>query len=233
MNKLSLHSALVIAMFVIVLLFTGMTCANVVMAMGSKSSGDSNGSNTDLLDVQSPQSLQQSYVWYDGNRERTVWLNPRLVIEFNTASDTPAKLKSIYSAAEEIEVKLGMVRIWKLSENNQGITASRYLNKTENKTLNSSNYSPVLHDSSSDFGGKRALPGNVIVHLNQSWSVAEVDVWLVANNLQLVKKLNIGANIFVIKAAPGLFSLELANRLYNAGDVVAAYPDWWVERTTR
>ena len=79
----------------------------------------------------------------------------------------------------------------------------------------------------------RALPGNVIVYLNPSWNAAAINDWLAKRKLQTVKKLDIGKNVYVIKSAPGLDALNLANELHSSGEVVSAMPDWWKEVSTR
>ena len=42
--------------------------------------------------------LQQSYVWYDGEREHTVWLDPNVVAEFN-----PGPAEHQQSQAEQFD----------------------------------------------------------------------------------------------------------------------------------
>jgi hypothetical protein len=91
----------------------------------------------------------------------------------------------------------------------------------------------VLHDSPSQSGRKRALPGNVIVTLNPAWDEAAVKTWAGSRRLEIVQKLEIGPNVFVIKTGPGLEALETANALYRSDGVIAAFPDWWEEVTTR
>jgi hypothetical protein len=51
--------------------------------------------------------------------------------------------------------------------------------------------------------------------------------------LEIVKKLEIGPNIYVIKTGLGLEALATANALYRSGEVKAAFPDWWQEVVTR
>jgi hypothetical protein len=51
--------------------------------------------------------------------------------------------------------------------------------------------------------------------------------------LEIVKKLEIGPNIYVIKTGTGLEALDTANALYKSGEVKAAFPDWWQEVATR
>ena len=79
----------------------------------------------------------------------------------------------------------------------------------------------------------RALPGNIIVYLDPKWNEKAVNNWLSARKLEVVKKLDIGPNVYVIKTGPGLESLDIANALYRVGEVKAAFPDWWQEVTTR
>jgi len=212
MNKFSKRS-------IIVIFLTSCICPNVVLAM------DSINDKTASKEL----TMQQSYVWFDGNRERTVWLNPQLVAEFNPSRASKNGLREVYSSAEEISSKHGAIRIWKL---NESMSTRKSIGRL-NSSFAKSGFSPVLHEGLSGSGRMRALPGNIIVHLDPSWGQVEVDAWLNKNELELVKKLNIGPNILVIKTDSGLVSLETANRLYESGEVVAAYPDWWTEMVTR
>lgn len=178
--------------------------------------------------VAAPQ-LSQPYVWYDGNREQTVWLNPRVVAEFNPGKQGASAVRSADASAKMLPMKRGhgAVRLWQM--NNAGGAAVRSL-VTGNP---SGKYSPVFHDSSTSSGAMRALPGNIIVYLNPQWNATEVNNWLNAHKLEAVKKLEVGPNIYVIKTGPGLEALDTANTLYRSGEVKAAFPDWWQEVTTR
>jgi ribosomal protein S8 len=79
----------------------------------------------------------------------------------------------------------------------------------------------------------RALPGNVIVYFAPDRDEAQVRQWAAGRNLEIVRKLEIGKNAYVIRTEPGLASLETANSLRVSGEVVAAVPDWWVDVRTR
>lgn len=215
MNKSSISAA-----SVMIMLLAGIFNLNAAQAMGSKSTDISNSEEL---------TVQQPYVWYDGDRERTVWLNPQLVVEFNPSEESRSAFKTANSSAEEIPFKQGSIRLWKLSENVTAKTAMQSLNSSHAN----SRYSPVLQDGPSSSGRMRALPGNIIIHLDPSWQQPAVDIWLEKNKLEVVRKLNIGANIFVIKTDAGLASLEIANSFHQTDGVVAAYPDWWTEVATR
>ena len=43
----------------------------------------------------------------------------------------------------------------------------------------------------------------------------------------------LSGNLYLVRSGPGLEALELANTLRQAGEVRAAYPDWWQERALR
>jgi hypothetical protein len=173
--------------------------------------------------------LSQSYVWYDGNRQQTVWLNPQVVAEFNPSKLGATVAKSADASAKMLPMKRiqGAVRLWQM--NNTGGVAVRAL-VTGNPA---GKYSPVFHDSSTSGGAMRALPGNIIVYLDPQWDAATVNNWLGSHKLEIVKKLEIGPNIYVIKTGPGLEALATANALYRSGEVKAAFPDWWQEVAIR
>ncbi len=212
MNKFLIRSVFVLAALMMVFIFF-----NSAYATGSKSA------------INKQSALQQSYVWYDGDQKRTIWLNPQLIAEFDSNIENRSALKAAYFSVEEMPVKYGSIRLWRLSNN---IKTKAAIESLKSSPANGK-FSPVLHDGPSSSGRMRSLPGNIIVHLAPSWEQNLIDDWLSQNNLEVVRKLSIGPNTFVIKTDPGLAALELANRLHDAGEVVAAYPDWWKEAVAR
>jgi hypothetical protein len=173
--------------------------------------------------------LTQVYVWYDGDREQQVWLNPQVVAEFNPGPQGESAMKSAHSGARVLPTKHNQaaVRLWQLD--NTAETAIRSLKASHPQ----GKYSAVFHDGPASTGRMRALPGNIIVYLDPQWDGAAANNWLSARQLGIVKKLEIGPNIYVIKTGPGLEALETANALYRSGEVKAAFPDWWQEVATR
>ena len=174
-------------------------------------------------------SLSQAYTWYDGNSAQQVWLNPNLLAEFNPSARGESAVKSVSPGAAPLTTKRARtgVRLWRL--NNNGNATVRSLTVTYPRGA----YSPVFHDSSSAGGRMRALPGNIIVYFNPLWDAATVSNWIAAHKLEVVRKLEIGTNVYVIKTAPGLDALNTANSLYLSGEVVSASPNWWEEMATR
>ena len=174
-------------------------------------------------------TLTQSYVWYDGDREQTVWLNPQVVAEFNPGSNGVSAARSANTNAMQLPTKHAQqgIRLWQI--NNTGDAAVRGLSSS-NPT---GKYSPVFHTGPSSAASMRALPGNIIVYLNPAWDATLVDAWIKKRKLEVIKKLDIGTNIYVFKTGPGLEALDTANALYKSGEVTAAFPDWWQEVVTK
>lgn len=150
-----------------------------------------------------------NYVWYDGGKPRTLQMDSALVAEFGERAE---------SGADPV-VRGNGVRIW------------RQQDQAATRAVAGGASSPVFRDS--EGGAMRALPGNVIVRLDPSWSTRQVADWLAQNRLSEVRRLPIGPNVLVLAAPPGLPALELANRLQQSGQVVSAQPEWWEQRSTR
>ena len=168
-------------------------------------------------------TLTQSYVWYDGNRERTVWLDPSLVIEFSTADVAQSSLKKMIPGAKLHSIAGKTAHIWNVGS---GLDPQTVIQKLKSrKTLEK--YSPIFHEGPSTLSRKRALPGNMIVYLKPEWTQGEVDQWIKKSQLEIIKKLNFGPYVYLVKTSEGLEALNRANLLYKEGEVLAATPEWW------
>ncbi len=184
-------------------------------------------------------TLQQSYVWHDGKRERQIWLDPALLAEFNARKPAnQSVVKAAHRNAVLLPTRQRNMRLWYLGEGVSADGAARSLNASAAgakaiASIESENFSPVLRDSASTAGHMRALPGNIIVYLNPVWDTVTVNAWADKNKLEIIKKLEIGPNIYVIKTAPGLDALNIANTLRQSGEVIAAMPNWWEAVTKR
>lgn len=173
--------------------------------------------------------LTQSYVWYDGDRKQQVWLNPQVVAEFYPGPKGESAMKNVSSSARIVSTphKQAGIRFWRMDN----ATATAISNISADHPQGK--YSAVLHDTPISTGRMRALPGNIIVYLNPQWDAAAISNWLGVHKLEIVKKLEIGPNIYLIKTGPGMEALTTANALYRSGEVKAAFPDWWQEITPR
>jgi len=177
--------------------------------------------------------LQKSYVWYDGDQPRRVWINPELMAEFDREDrdgrPEGGTVRSNFPKARALKGRHKGARIWQMEPGIHADAAAKHLNGKRPKNK----YSPVFHDRGTNAARKRALPGNVIVFLNPDWDQSEVDQWASGRKLEIVKKLDIGRNVVVVKTGPGLETLEMANSLRGTEGVVSTTPDWWEEVTLR
>ena len=93
--------------------------------------------------------------------------------------------------------------------------------------------SPVFRDGSDERSPHRALPGGVIVRFDPSLSADQRAALIVRHRLEVVRELGDGTGVWLVRSAPGLPALELANRLYESGDFLAASPNWWRPRALK
>jgi hypothetical protein len=90
--------------------------------------------------------------------------------------------------------------------------------------------SPVFRDRPGGEGTLRALPGGVILRLREPMSAAQREALAARHGLAPLRELGEGSGLWFAPSAPGLPSLELANRLHESGDFAAASPNWWTPR---
>ena len=174
-------------------------------------------------------TLLQSYEWYDGRQKRTVWLNPGLLAEFRLGTLEGGKTQKPLPGVSLQKQRHG-VRIWKIDT---GSVAETFSERRDSDLRLQAGYAPVFHDVPNASGSMRSLPGNVIVYLDPDWGADRIGQWLQQNGYLVVKRLEMRANAYILKTGTGIEALQLANKLYQSGQVVAAFPDWWLETATR
>lgn len=187
-------------------------------------------------------ALKQSYTWNDGKTEHTVWLDPQLLAEFKTGKKTvagstqatpAAAPKTVNAKASAVGKPKGGAQLWHMGTGMSSDQVAQSLMAKSAGNAASGRYSPVFRDGSNASSKMRALPGNVIVRLNPLWGQAEVDAWAAKAQLEVVNKLAIGPNAYVIKTQPGLASLTTANALSQSSGVMSATPNWWTEMVAK
>jgi hypothetical protein len=168
-------------------------------------------------------SLAQSYVWYDGDQPRQVWLDPGLIAEFDAPSKAKqgSAVRKALPNASEVRTSQRGLRLWRVDDDS--VRAARSVRSAQPRAK----VSPVLREAPSADAPMRALPGGVVVHLVPGWSERHAKDWLESQQLEVVRKLDFGRNVFLVHSEPGLEALELANALREKDPVVAAMPDWW------
>jgi len=206
----------------------------ILLAYGCVSQAMSIEINPAKTSTATPSNGLQSYVWYDGQKKRTVWLNPNLAADFQGDSVQSNLLTKNYPGASVLRSHRS-VRIWQLPAqlSSQPLSGSTPPNNGKSSKPIPPGYSPVFHDKPTEAGRIRALPGNIIVYLNPAWNSEKITHWIENRGLEITKKIEIRPNAFILKTDSGIQALQLANALFESGDVVAAFPDWWLESVTR
>jgi len=178
--------------------------------------------------------LTETYTWHDGERTRTIWLNPRRIVEFDSPVGKKNVVGRIFPQAKPLngstERKPG-VRVWHVEPDAR--LDARDMVKTLTANAPGTRFSPVFHDGPSPDSRMRAMPGNVIIYPKHRWNAELAGRWAAAHDLEVVRFIDIGPGVIVVRSAPGLAALELANALSEYGDVSAAFPDWWQEAVVR
>jgi len=211
MNARILHQLVVVSMMMVI----GFIASNMSLAIASEKNLEREQSNTALPD-------QSPYFWYDGDQKRHVWVNPKLVAEFNPKTEMSTQLMTFYEAKNLPTQSSSYVQFWELDSKEMKISVLERSMEQANGQL-----SPVLHDSASTSGTKKALPGNVLVQMKPEWSQYQMNAWFKEHRLVVIKPLVFAPNTFLIQTGPGLESLNTANRIYETGDVILASPNWW------
>lgn len=166
-------------------------------------------------------SAAQPYHWYDGDKKRTVYLDETMIADFNPRPDTAAKAASASGLSAGRTVS--GVRLWKVSSG----SATLALKTVRSRDL-TGKYSPVFRDGWTT-GQMRALPGNVIVQFASEWDEARINKWVSDQGQSIDRKASFGTNFYILATPPGIASLEIANALFETGDVLLASPNWWQE----
>lgn len=170
-------------------------------------------------------SPAQPYHWYDGDRQRTVYLDETMIADFNPQSDTAAKAAS--NTGLSADRTTGGARLWKLSSGSTKAALNTV--KSQDQT---GKYSPVFRDAQTS-KQVRALPGNVIVQFAGDWDEARIKQWVSDQGQLIDSKASFGTNFYILSTPAGMASLEIANTLFETGDVLLASPNWWKESHPR
>lgn len=175
-----------------------------------------------------PLSEEQHHYWYDGDKKRSIWNNPHMIAELNPKPEQINQLKSRYAVSEVVAESSSTIRYWRFEDRAVNINnvVKNLQIESVTKLTASPKFSPVFHDAASTGGSKRVLPGNVIVQLNVTWDIMQVEAWFMMQGVTVIRSISMAPNSFLIKSEPGIDTLEMANRLYETGDVILSTPNW-------
>lgn len=175
---------------------------------------------------------QQRY-WYDGNRKRTLRVDPDWIADFRSrtgaganeviANESDTDASSAAQPAKANRIAPGARRASSRSP------LERVQREDGARTTREAGVSEVLRNEA---GSPRALPGGVIVRLHESNRRNAHDI-LVDAGLRPVRALDPEQRTWLVESPAGLESLELANRLHESGRFESASPNWWRPRAPK
>ncbi len=93
--------------------------------------------------------------------------------------------------------------------------------------------SPLFRDQADDNARGRALPGGIVVRLRQTLPDEQARSYLNERGLKAVREIGSQTGLWLVESAPGMASLELANRLHEKGEFVSVSPNWWQPRALK
>ncbi len=195
------------------------TLSTTVGAMGDLPKRDKSGDTASGSDTK----LSGNYYWYDGKRKRTIFQDNNIVAELITPGAGSTMKANMASAAAVGKQTSATVKLWDISAASDSKQSLSALSGTMKGSL-----SPVFTNSKSGGGQRRALPGGILVTFNSDWNDKKVKQWVTAKGLTIKQKMNFG-NIYLLDSAPGMASLNMANSIYESGEVEGASPNWWQE----
>lgn len=163
-------------------------------------------------------SLMAADYWHDGQQERRLYQDPRLVARLVYPSDPSTAVTRQMNTAATMERP--QVRLL----NKQEKTTRRLSSSQEIEV-------PVYRDSLR--GPVRVATGGVLLQLQPQLSRQEQLDWLKQADLQPVSINESLAGLWLIASPPGAASIELANRLQANEQVVSASPNWWRPKQKR
>jgi hypothetical protein len=178
-----------------------------------------------------PRKTLTEFVEYrDGERRARVWRNPRILVQYTFARDGRAPRGAPsppVEGARLVRKRLG-AHVWLLPAG----TSSADLEGLE-LAEDAGPVSAGYHDAPDTASNLRGLPGGVVVKFPPDWSAERIASWAALQALGAMTKMTVEPNWYTFETAAGEVSLEVARRLLETGEVLAASPNWWRERRLR
>lgn len=163
------------------------------------------------------QPLQRIVEYYDGEFRRTLWLSEDTVLDMDAVSAEAAILtEAPESAGTSSEMRGG--RTWKVGRGRADAVAVEVARRGHR-------ISPVLHMAGTEGAPMVGLPGGVIVTVPPDWSCERVAIWASNWGHSVEKVVQSQMGMYLIATGPGLESIELANRMHESGEILAATPN--------
>ena len=191
------------------------------------------------VDLTTIASNNQERYWYDGNIKkyiRTTTDEVAIIHNSSSPADKNSQLEMLRASEPGMSV---------LSESDNNIThlkvpdvsgANSLGNKIEElkqgqfiKTI-----SPVFRQDNLSRENWQLLSGELIIHFRPEWNESEIVEWLDDRNLSVIEGFSFANNVYKVKQEDETRdSLEVANEIYESGDVKFSYPNWIKKRVSK
>jgi hypothetical protein len=204
-------------------------------APGPTEVGSSAGQQRESIPQYAPESYERGaggdvgrrFTYREGERDRELILAENLLVEFGPTNAGAELVLSALGKANELKSSTEGVRLWEFAGGDP-LRVSEDLGRLET----AGRYSPAFYPSSSR-ESIWALPGGVVVGFPALWSPTEVERFALAAGLEVDQRVTEGGMIYLLRTAPGLPSIEAANRIANDPDILWATPNFWQSASTR
>ncbi len=188
--------------------------------------------------INSPPVLEETF-WYDGNIKKNLWFT------INRVAIIPDKIRSedIQALAEILRKQMPGASTVIEQENKiiyLGIPEIKNVNDLTGtvqklkQISNIKNISPLFYQDSKQTRDWQLLSGELIIHFKSEWTEPEITRWFVDKNLSIIEQFSFARNAYrVIQVDNARTSLDIANEIYESGDVKFSYPNWIRNRSAR
>lgn len=175
-------------------------------------------------------------IWFDGDRERRLWLSTSLIAVIPDRQSVPSRKKLV----DLIRTEFPEMEISQVNEAFAILQSPQPLDKDELTSLLSlhQNVSGIKKISSVFVGSPQGTghsfvdTGDIVVHFKRPLDLADAEQWAADRQITLVKSLG-KHNAFLFSCSPASDCIAQANSAYHDDAVRFAYPNWIRPRQTR
>jgi kexin len=178
------------------------------------------------------------YIWYNAGKKETVWMsNDEMAIFLNSKLKiSKEKMQTIAEALDPYSVPL--------EDSNEFIMFVKVpLSKTKHIAIEKApmlkqykevkEVSPVFYKGKKNSLNRMVLTGEIIVHFPAEFDKGSVDAFANRYGLIYIKEFAFSPNTYLFNAQSAIDSLEIANKIQLSGEVIYAYPNWFMTKSKK
>jgi kexin len=176
-------------------------------------------------------------IWFEGSVEKWAYQSEdEMAVIARPGESMQEGVRSVAAKLDSgavAKTQTAGVTVFRLSQSMDRRTLQAYIRSLA-RPAGVQSISPVFYAAGrKDPQARLILTGQVIVRLPAQWPAKQIADLEKTIGLQRVQQLPYAPNTFLYQASDAQASLEIANRLHDAGGAVYAYPNWLRTRTKR